>query len=139
VQSKKAQKIDLTAHDYPCPCRCQGRLQPILLTEAFGCDRCQKIFAVEENGYVLQQVSTSSPYKKTWYWTGKQWIAIHSDLKEYYLPVGLLVILVLPIVWLSLYFLLAPSGSSIMVWVFIPVMLLLLLALMRWLVYRRSS
>ncbi len=120
--------------DYPCPCSRQGRLQPIILTEALGCNRCQKIFAVEENGYVLQQVSTSSPYKKMWYWTGTKWRVINS-LREYYLPLGLLIIVVLPVVWLSLYFL---YGSVISVWALIP-SVSILGALIKGLMYLYSS
>jgi len=55
----KAKKINLNV-DYRV--RAVGRaLNPITLTEAFGCDRCQQLFVVEDNGYVLEQLSTSYP------------------------------------------------------------------------------
>ena len=139
MPSKKAQKIDLMADGYPCPCSRQGRLQPIVLTEALGCNKCQKIFAVEENGYLLQQVSTSSPYNKLWYWTGKRWVSASSHLREYYFTLGLLVISIVPIVLLSLYLIFSRSGSSITLWILIPFAVVLFLTLMKWLVYRRSS
>ncbi len=63
MASRKTQKIDLNT-EYPCPCRRKGCLLPITLTEAFGCDRCQQIFVVEESGYVIEQLSTNYPYKK---------------------------------------------------------------------------
>jgi hypothetical protein len=46
-------------------------LQQIFLTEALGCDRCQKIFALWKDGYVIEQ--TSSPYHNCWRWDGKHW------------------------------------------------------------------
>ena len=67
----KTPKIDLS-NDYPCPCRRRGHLKQILLTEAFGCDRCQQIFVVKENGQVIEQLS-SIYHKKSWRWTGYRW------------------------------------------------------------------
>lgn len=55
MQSQKPEKLDFNS-EYPCPCRRRGRLVPITLTEAFGCDRCQQIFVVEDNGFVLEQL-----------------------------------------------------------------------------------
>jgi hypothetical protein len=86
VRSRKAHKIDLQTA-YPCPCRRQGRLSPIALTEAFGCDRCHQIFVVKEGGYLLEQLSTHYPYKRVWYWTGQQWRLDRSVLGNQYLPV----------------------------------------------------
>lgn len=135
MRSQKAQKIDLNT-EYPCPCpRRRGRLVPITLTEAMGCDRCQQIFVVEENGYVLEQLSTSYPYKKAWRWSGHRWSTAHPSLSDNYLPVGLGVILVLLLVWLPLA-LLSPFGSSI-IWAILPVTLMVLPALMLLLAYRR--
>lgn len=137
MPSQKAQKIDLNA-DYPCPCGRRGRITPITLTEAFGCNKCQQIFVVEENGQVIEQLSTNYPYKKAWCWTGHQWAKAHSGLREHYLSVALFMILVLPVVWLSLVFLFSPSGFDIILWVMVPLLVVLLLALMQWLAYRRS-
>ncbi|MFN7660518.1 MAG: hypothetical protein ACK5P3_20735, partial [Dolichospermum sp.] len=69
MQPQKPDKIDLNM-EYACPCRHKGQLIPITLTEAFGCDRCQQIFVVEENGYVLEQLTTTYPYKRAWRWKG---------------------------------------------------------------------
>ncbi len=71
MRSPKSQKIDLTS-EYPCPCRRKGRLKPIVLTEALGCDRCQEIFAVKKDGQVIEQLS-SIYQKKSWRWTGNRW------------------------------------------------------------------
>ena len=135
MRPQKAQKIDLNT-EYPCPCRRRGHLLPITLTEAFGCDRCQQIFVVEENGQVIEQLSSSYPYKRAWRWTGHRWIAAHHGLGESYLPVALGIILVLLIVWLPLA-LRSPSGLSIIFWAILAVLLAVLPALMVWLAYRR--
>jgi hypothetical protein len=87
VPPQKTQKIDLST-EYPCPCRRRGALVPITLTEAFGCNRCQQIFVVEESGYVIEQLSTSYPYKKAWRWTGHRWNTANASLGESYLPCG---------------------------------------------------
>jgi hypothetical protein len=65
------QKIDLH-QSYPCPC-CRGQINPIILTEAFGCDRCQKIFTLQDNGYIIEQVSNPHPQRNSWQWDGKRW------------------------------------------------------------------
>ncbi|NJO20552.1 MAG: hypothetical protein HC838_11615 [Spirulinaceae cyanobacterium RM2_2_10] len=131
----KAQKIDLST-DYPCPCRRKGVLQPITLTDAFGCDCCQQIFVVEEQGYSLEQLSTSYPYKRSWCWNGYRWTNIGSSLSESYLPIALGIILVLLIVWLPLA-LRSPSGLNIVFWAMLAILLAILPALMVWLSYRR--
>ncbi len=89
VQTDRNNKIDLNA-DYPCPCRRKGKLIPIALTEAFGCSRCQQIFVVQENGYTIEQLSTTYPYKKIWRWTGRQWSISKSSIRQSYFPLALL-------------------------------------------------
>lgn len=135
VQSQKTEKIDLN-QEYTCPCRRRGQLTPITLTEAFGCDRCQQIFVVEENGYVLEQLSTTYPYKRAWRWTGNSWRAVQPQLGESYLPIALGIIFVLVIIWLPLALRLA-NGSSIIAWAMVAVLLAILPAVMVWLTYRR--
>ncbi|MBV6621416.1 MAG: hypothetical protein KI793_00420 [Rivularia sp. (in: Bacteria)] len=135
MQPQKPDKIDFN-NEYPCPCRRRGRLIPITLTEAFGCDRCQQIFVVEENARVLEQLSTTYPYKRAWRWTGSGWKVVHPRLGESYLPVALGIIFVLVIIWLPLALRLA-SGSGIIAWALVAVLLAILPALMVWLTYRR--
>ncbi len=76
MHSRKAHPIDLHT-EYPCPCRRQGRLVPMVLTEAFGCDRCHQIFVAKSLGPGkdphLEQISSHYPYQRAWYWTGQQW------------------------------------------------------------------
>ncbi|TAE56717.1 MAG: hypothetical protein EAZ87_17770 [Nostocales cyanobacterium] len=135
MPSQKPEKIDLNS-DYICPCRRKGRLVPITLTEAFGCDRCQQIFVVEDNGYALEQLSTTYPYKQAWRWTGNTWIKIQPRLAESYLPIALGIIFVLVIIWLPLALRLA-NGSSIIAWALVAILLAILPAIMVWLTYRR--
>lgn len=135
MQNQKAHKIDLT-QDYPCPCRRQGRLKPITLTEAFGCDRCQQIFVVNEGGHVLEQLSTTYPYKRAWRWNGHQWNVVKSGLGDSYLPVALGITLVLLSIWLPLA-LNSPPSSGIFWWAIVAILLAVLPALMVLLTYRR--
>ncbi len=135
MQPQKTQKIDLSS-EYPCPCRRHGRLVPITLTEAFGCDRCQQLFVVEDNGYVIEQLSTNYPYKRAWRWMGNHWSTAGSRFGQSYLPVALLVIFGLLIFWLPLA-LRSPNHANILIWALIAVLLAVLPALMVWLTYRR--
>jgi hypothetical protein len=135
VPSQKAQKIDLNT-EYPCPCRRRGSLVPITLTEAFGCNRCQQIFVVEENGYILEQLATNYPYKKAWRWSGNRWLTASATIGESYLPVALLIVVMLLIVWLPLA-LRYPRGPLIIFWAFLAVMFAVVPAIMIWLTYRR--
>ncbi|MCW6034899.1 hypothetical protein K4A83_01235 [Spirulina subsalsa FACHB-351] len=129
------QKINLD-HEYPCPCRRKGLLQPIVLTEALGCNRCQQIFVVDETGQTIEQLSTTYPYKRVWRWTGTRWVTANPTVSDRYLPIALTIIVMLLIVWLPLA-LRSPSGLSVIFWVMLAVLLALLPAFMVWLSYRR--
>jgi hypothetical protein len=82
VQIQKAQKID-QQQTYPCPCRRKARLNPIVLTDAFGCDRCSLIFVVEDNGYSLVQLGGIDPYRRAWQWIGTKWQATKNMGSKY--------------------------------------------------------
>lgn len=135
MQPQKSEKIDLNI-EYACPCRRRGKLIPIVLTEAFGCNHCQKIFVVEDNGYILSELSTNYPYKRTWRWKGNNWHIIHSQLTNTYLPISLSIILLLIIISASLALRLV-SGFGMIAWVIVSMLLVILLTLMVWLIYRR--
>ncbi|MFB2981893.1 MULTISPECIES: hypothetical protein [Microseira] len=136
MSSPKSEKIDLNT-DYPCPCGRRGRLVPITLTEAFGCNKCQQIFVVEENGQVIEQLSTTYPYKKAWLWTGSRWQRAHSGLKEHYLPLTIVILLVPLVIWLPLAWRSASGSANIVPWVLLALILAVLPALILWLAYRR--
>ena len=65
------QKIHLD-REYPCPCHLHGKLQPIVLTEAFGCDRCHRIFVLQADGSTIEELAAIYPYKRRYYWNGKR-------------------------------------------------------------------
>jgi hypothetical protein len=133
VPSQKAQKIDLNS-EYPCPCRRRGSLIPITLTEAFGCNRCQQIFVVEETGYVIEQLSTNYPYKRSWRWTGHRWSSAHAGLRENYFPVAIgMIAIAVFLMLLALKF--APRPN--IVWILPIVLVGLFLGLWPWFAYRR--
>jgi hypothetical protein len=134
VGVQKSQKIDLNG-EYPCPCRRRGRLIPIALTDAFGCNRCQQIFVVSESGETIEQLSIHYPYKPAWRWTGSQWHRAYSNWKAHYLPLALVMILVPLVIWLPLA--LHSSGPNIIIWAIVAVVLAMLPALMVWFTYRR--
>mgnify|MGYP001791031956 FL=1 len=136
VHTEKIEKIDLNC-EYPCPCTRKGHLQPITLTEAFGCDRCQQIFVVEDNGHVLEQLSTTYPYKRAWRWTGAGWHVVHPKIGESYLPIALVVTFLLVIIWLP-FALKFAVGSGLLAWAIVVVLLAILpVVVMLWLSYRR--
>ncbi|WP_204105425.1 MULTISPECIES: hypothetical protein [Spirulina sp. CCY15215] len=132
MQLKKPLKIDLS-REYPCPCRRRGQLKPIILTDAFGCDRCQQIFVVAQSGCVIEQLATTYSSERSWRWTGNRWIVKRPPLRQYYLPLlGILALLIL-IAGLSI-------GRSGFMHIFLPILVVLLVivpAFMIWLSYRR--
>ena len=135
MHSPKAQKIDFNS-DYPCPCRRRGRLVPITLTEAFGCNRCQQIFVVQDNAQVIEQLSTTYPYKRAWRWSGHQWNVANSSLAQGYFPLTLAIIFGL-IFLLLLTTLNSPLSASLAFRVIAALVLSMMLVLMLWLACRR--
>lgn len=138
MSHQKSQKIDINA-EYPCPCRRKGRLLPIVLTEAMGCDRCQKIFVLADNDRILEQLSSNYPYKCAWRWTGNRWISAYPLMRNNS-PILILSITILVIIGLvCLFFGLPPAWRSLVVGIILGAILVLFLlpALIYWLVDRR--
>jgi hypothetical protein len=136
VRTYKSQRIDHQS-DYPCPCRRSGRLNPITLTEAFGCDRCQQIFVVQEDGYVMEQLSTHYPYKRAWRWTGQQWRLDRSSLNLSYPSLIVMTAFVLMAFFLLLATLQSPQGIQAIAQILITVGVFAFLGLVFWLASRR--
>lgn len=139
MQPQKAQKkIDLSSV-YPCPCRRQGHLVPITLTEAFGCQRCQQIFVVKQDCHSIEQLSSSYPYKRVWHWTGHHWSTSHRGLSENYwsFTLGLFFFILTPLLlWLPL--VLQTLSPGVLLWAIATVLLAVIPALIAWLaLYRR--
>ncbi|WP_287129455.1 hypothetical protein [Candidatus Cyanaurora vandensis] len=132
----KPEKIDLEEH-YPCP-RCKrGQLKAIVLTEAFGCDRCNQIFGLAEESYTLEQLSTSYPYKKAWQWSGTVWRDDSRGIDSTYLPAAILVV-ILPLLLLWLPTVMDfPRTPSMVLWSLLTALLLVIPALMFWLSLRQ--
>ena len=135
MRPRRLHKIDLQA-EYPCPCRRRGRLLPITLTEAFGCDRCQQIFVSKDCGQLLEQLSTHYPYKRVWYWTGQQWRLERSVLRGQYLPVTLVMVCVSGFVLLLAMTQSALTLAMVMRLLTVATVLLLFVTVF-WLIYRR--
>lgn len=122
---------------YPCPCRRQGRLVPIALTEAFGCQRCQQIFVVKQDDYsTIEQLSTSYPYRRTWYWNGHQWHTARRGWGEgyWFFTLGLSLLVLMPLViWLSL----ADPDIDVILWAIATLLIAVVPALVAWLALYR--
>ena len=110
---------------------------PITLTEAFGCDRCQQIFVVQEDGYVIEQLSTHYPYKRTWRWNGQQWRLERSLWSASYLPLATVVLFSVVVFILLLATFQAPTSAEMLVRLLAIVTVSLLLMFMFWLASRR--
>jgi hypothetical protein len=135
VRPQKPLKIDLN-QEYLCPCRRRGCLKPIALTEAFGCDRCQQIFVLDESGQVIEQLSSSYPYKRAWRWTGHRWVLIRPGFAHSYLPLITGMAFFLLSSWL-LIILHYPSSLGMILGIVIAALLITLVATLFWIVYRR--
>jgi hypothetical protein len=131
--SKKTIKVDLN-NDYPCPCRRKGRLLPITLTEAFGCDRCQQIFVLDENGQVIEQLSSSYPYKRAWRWTGYRWLPLRHNFSYGSFPLLVGIFSMMFMVGLMLAW---RSQIGLLLWTILAVLLVVIPAIVFWLAYRR--
>ena len=134
MRPSRSPKIDHD-QDYPCPCRRRGRLKPIFLTEAFGCDRCPHIFVIEENGHIIEQLSSTYPYKKAWRWTGYCWMAAHKGMGEGFIPIilGMLSALTVLLIRLAV---IPYSIVSMIPWVLMVLFIGTLIGLIFWFVYR---
>ena len=110
---------------------------PITLTEAFGCDRCQQIFVVQEDGYVIEQLSTHYPYKRTWRWSGQQWRLERSLWSTSYLPLVTVILFSVVVFMLLLATFQAPTSAEMLVRLLAIVTVSLLLMFMFWLASRR--
>jgi hypothetical protein len=135
VKTSRSLKIEHN-QEYPCPCRKQGNLQPIYLTEAFGCNRCQEIFALEENGHIIEQLGSMYPYKKAWRWTGYYWKVAHRGVSNKLLP--LLIASVLVLIFLMLRILFGPVSIGFLVpWLLSIAFWGFLISLILWVVYHQ--
>ena len=106
---------------------------PITLTEAFGCDRCQQIFVVNEGGDSIEQLATTYARKRVWRWTGRQWSVVRSTLVSQ----DLLPLLLLGLLGIVIVFLIATLNAEVGLRVGIVAVLFAMLACFLWVAYRR--
>nr|WP_228021126.1 hypothetical protein [Microcystis sp. LEGE 08355] len=106
------------------------------MTDAFGCDRCQQIFVLQENGQIIEQLAPHYPYKRSWRWTGFRWVSTNQRLGQEVLPLMVGIILLLSVVWLPL-ILKSPPGVSVIFGAILVMLLVILPAFIFWLAYRR--
>jgi hypothetical protein len=132
VLSNHQQKIDLH-QEYPCPCHRQGRLKEITLTEAFGCSRCQKIFVLQENGYTIEELSTTYPYKYCYFWNGSRWQIVRSHKRD--LIWTLFVVSLLP--FAIVFFPLQLGAGAIVQVLLTTIAILVLIVTILWLISQR--
>lgn len=130
--SNHQQKIDLH-QEYPCPCHRQGRLKEITLTEAFGCSRCQKIFVLQENGYTIEELSTTYPYKYCYFWNGSRWQIVRSHKRD--LIWTLFVVSLLP--FAIVFFPLQLGAGAIVQVLLTTIAILVLIVTILWLISQR--
>ena len=134
MRPQKPIKLD-SNNDYPCPCRRKGRLLPIILTEAFGCDRCQQIFAIDEKRQEIELLSSAYPYKRIWRWTGHRWRSLQQGNNTSF-PTFLALILMILMGWLFLALHSLPSISMIL-GIMVGTTLVSFFVYTIWLAYRR--
>jgi hypothetical protein len=44
-----------------------------VLTEAFGCNRCQRIFVLQADGGSIEELATNYPDRRRYGWNGSRW------------------------------------------------------------------
>lgn len=137
MSKSKINKIDLN-REYPCPCKRKGVILPIVLTEAMGCDLCQNIFVLTEDGEFIEEVSSSYTYKKKWFWNGKRWISRHSNRRKTnsYLSLSNLGMMIAGTVFF-LFILKLVGNVNIIFWSIIIFFVVILSLILLWLTYRR--
>ncbi|MFM6345061.1 MAG: hypothetical protein ACKPFK_07920 [Dolichospermum sp.] len=133
----KPQKIDLE-QIYPCPCpRKRGKLKPIALTDAFGCDCCSLLFELEDDGFSLLQIGGIDSHRHRWQWIGK-WRAIREYQQYPLLETVLMYVTSLLFLSLVIMWMLDPKTAFTIPLV---IMLFMLLSLLIWrlLILRRRN
>lgn len=122
---------------YPCPCCHQGQLRLITLTEAFGCSRCQHIFAITPDRLYIEQLAVSYPYRKMWFWNGYQWVLRRESTLQGSALLGLTLSLGIVLAVGFIGAVLFPTQTQLLSWFMILGLLLTLLMVTAILLLRR--
>jgi len=84
----------------PCPhCGSQGELNPIILMEAIGCDRCQSLFTLSNPDLILEQIASPTPTPRRWRWTGQHWRRLPPPQQSPWI-LGAALVIVLTLLWM---------------------------------------
>ncbi|MEM1366822.1 MAG: hypothetical protein AAGG02_02165 [Cyanobacteria bacterium P01_H01_bin.15] len=136
MTSQRRSHLNLNT-EYPCPCCREGYLQTIVLTEALGCDHCQKIFVLQADEQSIEELATIRRIKRSWRWTGDRWRLLSSanGLRSSEIWSNLSLILIYVAFWILI--LRSLVGVSKMLLVFSLVLLLPWLLWRLWLAWRR--
>lgn len=88
---------------------------------------------------MIEQLSSSYPYKRAWHWTGHQWSTSRQGLSENYwsFTLGLFFFILTPLLlWLPL--VLQTLSPGVILWAIATILLAVVPALIAWLaLYRR--
>lgn len=89
---------------FPCPICRQGKIEAIVLTEAFACEFCRHILSANLPAQQVQVVDSSQPL--TWSWNGQRWqLARDENAQELSALVvftaAVLIVIPAGLVWLS--------------------------------------
>jgi len=90
-RSASVEKLHLE-QDYPCPCRCEGRLTGLALTELMGCFQCGRLFLLVEDGFAIAKPAAHPWTRWQWQWTGENWY--RSSREWLFSPVGLSILVI---------------------------------------------
>ncbi|MFM7471358.1 MAG: hypothetical protein ACKO5P_07635 [Nodosilinea sp.] len=125
------------SHAYPCPVCWRGRLQPMVLMEAYSCDLCQQILAINSEQQALYRLDISPA--QGWRWQGQRWRSLHSPAPQTTLTLALisLILVVFPagLVALAAYLFppLDPTGRITWTWGWAGLTLILHSLMVAWL------
>ena len=134
MRLRKTYPIDIK-NEYPCPCRRQGKICNIILTEAMGCQLCQTIFVLSPSGESIEQLNAHYPYKKAWRWTGRRWINTDKPWQENYFILASLCFVFSILIATPL--LIGLKGGINLISAIMVGLILVLLSTFLWCIYRR--
>jgi len=108
VHAKETSLLD-SNQVYPCPSCRQGKLVPITLTDAWGCDRCKQIFEQRDEPNTVGKLATPHHRQRTWRWNGQQWVSGNTLVKPKAINSIAAVALLVCVVWFGLGRLMLPG------------------------------
>lgn len=126
IQQSQLIKIE---QEYPCPCRCQGKLVQIAMTEAFGCFQCQQIFVVTDDGRAIAKLISNTPQRQLWRWSGQEWYRANGPWSSQFLSGALILIGIVLVLVMVLALRPPPIPQRMLLWIVGGLMLMALLSL----------